>query len=77
MDIRVQESGFDAVVKLVASGAGIGIVPRSAIRDGECVHLAVMDITDTRALRDLRRCVSRKSARNPARDQLIEVLCRT
>ncbi|MBH3382758.1 hypothetical protein I5S53_02015 [Pseudomonas juntendi] len=74
MDIRVQVSGYDAVVKLVASGAGIGIVPSSAIGDRESVGLVVVDLTDTWAMRDLRVCVSKQAAPNPARDQLIEIL---
>lgn len=75
MDIRVQVSGYDAVVKLVASGAGIGIVPNSAIGDRESAGLGVIDISDTWAIRDLRVCVSRQAAPNPARDRLIEILC--
>nr|AAX86478.1 transcripion regulator [Pseudomonas sp. L1] len=76
MDIRVQVSGYWAVVKLVASGAGVGIVPRTAIPVSEEDNLAIIDLVDPWAIRNLHVCVPRlQEVEHTQRDNLIRVLC--
>jgi len=76
MDVRVQVSSYGAIAKLVASGAGIGIIPRTAIPPSEMDNLVILDLLDPWATRDLRVCVSNASkAENVHRDRLISVLC--
>ncbi|MFK8399934.1 LysR family transcriptional regulator [Pseudomonas sp. BGr12] len=76
MDIRVQVSGYWGVVRLVSSGAGVGIVPRSAIPESEEGNLVIVDLLDDWALRNLHVCVKRdQQVENVQRDRLIQVLC--
>jgi DNA-binding transcriptional LysR family regulator len=75
LDVRVQVSSYGAIVKLVGSGAGIGIVAKSAI-DGDAVrNVAVVALAEPWARRDLRVCVLRNApVINPFRDRLLETL---
>ncbi|OTP65607.1 Transcriptional regulator, LysR family [Caballeronia sordidicola] len=76
LDVRVQVSGYRAIARLVSSGAGIGIVPRSAIEPSDQGQLAVVDLIEPWSKRDLRVCVQRHpNEKNVFRDKLIEVLC--
>jgi DNA-binding transcriptional LysR family regulator len=76
LDLRVQVSGYRAIARLVASGAGIGIVPRSALEPLDHERLAVVELTEPWAIRNLRVCVRRDSdAMNPYLNSLVEVLC--
>ncbi|WP_414449161.1 LysR substrate-binding domain-containing protein [Burkholderia sp. 22PA0099] len=76
LDVRVQVSSYGAIVKLVSSGAGIGIVARSAMDDGTNSVVSVVRLSDTWARRDLRVCVLRNGeAVNPFRDRLLSTLC--
>ena len=78
LDIRVQVSGYWAIVRLVASGAGIGIVPRTAIPVSEEDNLTIIDLLDPWAVRDLRVCIPRNSeTEHVHRDSLIKILCPT
>ena len=78
LDIRVQVSGFRAIARLVSSGAGIGIVPRSALEPADLNQLKVIDIVESWARRDLRVCVQRHpKEKNAFRDHLIEILCQS
>lgn len=78
MDIRVQVSSHWAVVRLVASGAGIGIVPRTAIPVSEEENLSIVSLLDTWAVRDLRVCIpKRQQIDHVHRDNLIRMLCPT
>ncbi|MGU7780063.1 LysR family transcriptional regulator [Burkholderia sp. PU8-34] len=75
LDVRVQVSSYASIVKLVASGAGIGIVARSAVADGTPANVVVLKLAETWARRDLRVCVPRVAAvPNPFRDRLLETL---
>jgi DNA-binding transcriptional LysR family regulator len=60
LDIRVQVSGFPAVARLVASGAGVGVVPRSAV-DARMARLRVLRLQESWAPRKLCIC-TRKGA---------------
>lgn len=59
LDVRVQVSNYRAIIRLVASGAGIGIVPRSALEPGDGDSLSVLALAETWALRRHRICVRR------------------
>jgi DNA-binding transcriptional LysR family regulator len=76
LDIRVQVSGYRAIARLVSSGAGIGVVARSAIEESDSESLAVLELSEAWARRDLRVCVQRRPVEtNFFRDKLIEILC--
>ncbi|WP_176054847.1 LysR family transcriptional regulator [Paraburkholderia caribensis] len=76
LDVRVQVSGYRAIARLVASGAGIGIVPRTAIESSDKGKLAVIQLTEPWSQRNLHVCVSRNPAeKNLYRDKLVDMLC--
>ncbi len=76
LDVRVQVSGYRAIARLVSSGAGIGVVPRSAIETSDKGRLVVVELIEPWSQRDLRVCVQRHpNEKNVFRDKLIEVLC--
>jgi len=76
LDVRVQVSGYGAIARLVASGAGIGIVPHSALRGDNGAHFRVVELSDPWATQDIRVCVRRRPAeRNEFRERLVEILC--
>jgi len=76
LDIRVQVSGYRAIARLVASGAGVGIVPRSVLDEHDRETLAVIGLVEAWAKRDLRVCVRKDDTEpNYFRDQLVEILC--
>ncbi|MDQ0625945.1 LysR family transcriptional regulator [Paraburkholderia graminis] len=75
LDVRVQVSSYGAIVKLVGSGAGIGIVAKSAIDGDAAQNVAVVALAEPWARRDLRVCVLRNApVINPFRDRLLETL---
>lgn len=77
LDLRVQVSGYRAIARLVASGAGIGIVPRSALEPSDHEQLAIVELAEPWARRNLRVCVQRRQQElNPFLDSLVEILCR-
>lgn len=75
LDVRIQVSGYRSIAMLVASGAGIGIVPRSVLEASDRERLAEVDLDDAWAVRDLRLCW-RRGARtsNRAINSLISML---
>ncbi|WP_230954836.1 LysR substrate-binding domain-containing protein [Burkholderia gladioli] len=76
LDVRVQVSSYGAIVKLVSSGAGIGIVARSAVAGDTSSVVSVIRLAEAWARRDLRVCVLRNGeAVNPFRDRLLASLC--
>jgi DNA-binding transcriptional LysR family regulator len=75
LDVRVQVSGYRAIARLVSSGAGIGIVPRSAIEDGDSARLHVVGLSESWARRDLRVCFNRQVRRSFFQNKLVEILC--
>ena len=56
LDVRVQVSSYQAVTQLVASGAGIGIVPRSAL-SRRSAGVEVLELKESWATRHHRICV--------------------
>jgi len=74
LDIRVQVSGYRAITHLVASGAGVGIVPRSALQDADTEHLAVLALEEPWAMRHLQICLRERTLTAPFVTQFIETL---
>jgi len=74
LDVRVQVSGYRAIAHLVASGAGVGIVPRSALEPVDRDLLAVLKLEDEWAMRHLKICFQEVALQNPFAAQLIESL---
>lgn len=74
LDVRVQVSGYRAIAQLVASGAGIGVVPRSALEDADRQRLAVLDLEETWALRHLQVCLREQALHSPFVAQLVAAL---
>ncbi len=76
LDVRVQVSGYRAVARLVASGAGIGIVPRSAIEQSDRQQIAILTLDEDWAMRHLSVCMRRHALQqNVFLKRLVDVLC--
>lgn len=75
LDVRVQVSGYRAIARLVSSGAGIGIVPRSALDMADHEAVAIIELTDVWAHRELCVCIRKNSAiTNPFLHDLVAML---
>ena len=72
---RVQLRSFDAVCRLVESGVGIGVVPQTtATRAAKTMALAVIDLADDWALRELTIVVRAGETLRPYARELVESL---
>jgi len=75
LDIRVQVAGYHAITLLVSSGAGVAIVPHSALRRESHNDFAVVALSDPWACRNLRICIAnRPDEPHYFRDQLVTTL---
>ncbi len=75
LKLRVQLRSFDAVCRLVEAGVGVGVVPRTtALRAEKTMSLAVIDLTDDWALRELTIVVRAGEALRPYARDLVESL---
>lgn len=75
LDVRVQVSGYRAIARLVSSGAGVGIVPRSALDATDREVVTIIDLTDSWARRELCVCLRRHSSdSNPFLVDLVTIL---
>ncbi len=75
LDVRVQVSGYRAIARLVSSGAGIGIVPQSALDATDREAVAVIGLADSWARRELCVCLRRHSSdSNPFLLSLVAIL---
>jgi len=73
--LRVQLRSFDAVCRLVECGVGVGIVPATtAARARRTMALAVLDLTDDWALRELKIVVRAEAELRPYARALVESL---
>ncbi len=73
--LRVQLRSFDAVCRLVECGVGVGVVPATtAARAVRTMALAVCDLTDDWAVRDLTIVVRADEALRPYAQALVESL---
>jgi DNA-binding transcriptional LysR family regulator len=75
LHVRVQVATFEAVIRLVASGGGIGVVPKSAAtRAGMRSVLALVELRDRWADRKLLLCVRDAAALSGSAKALFEHL---
>jgi DNA-binding transcriptional LysR family regulator len=73
--LRVQLRSFDAVCRMVECNVGIGIVPETtARRAAHTMAIAVVELTDAWAMRELTICVRRLDDLPPYARQLVEHL---
>lgn len=72
---RVQLRSFDAVCRLVEAGVGVGVVPQTtAGRAARTMSLAVIDLADDWALRELTIVVRAEADLRPYARELVESL---
>jgi DNA-binding transcriptional LysR family regulator len=72
---RIQLRSFDAVCRLVAAGVGVGVVPQTtAHRAAQTMALAVIELTDDWALRELTIVVRADEVLRPYAQALVESL---
>lgn len=74
LDVRVQVSGYRAIAQLVATGAGLGIVPRSALEATDLPRVAVLRLVEPWALRHLQVCLREQTQHNPFVAELVTTL---
>ncbi|MFN3521169.1 MAG: LysR substrate-binding domain-containing protein [Phenylobacterium sp.] len=73
--LRVQLRSFDAVCRLVQAGVGVGVVPHTtAARTAPALGLAVVELADDWAVRDLTICVRNLEALRPYAQDLVRSL---
>ena len=73
--LRVQLRGFEGVCRMVECGVGLGIVPETtARRAAKTMAIAVVDLTEPWATRDLTICVRSLKDLPPLARQLVEHL---
>lgn len=73
--LRVQLRSFDAVCRLVERGVGVGIVPATtAGRAAKTMQLAIVELTDDWAVRDLTIVVRAGEELRPYARELVESL---
>ena len=76
LDVRVQVAGFDGITQLVASGAGVAIVPKTVVSNQRHAKIRVLDLNDDWAQRDHRVCLKKGAlASNTQLGNLVAVLC--
>jgi DNA-binding transcriptional LysR family regulator len=72
---RVRVRGFDAICRMVEAGVGIGIVPEpAALRCARTMEIAVVELADAWALRQLAVCVKSFDALPRHAQQLVDAL---
>lgn len=72
---RVQLRSFDAVCRLVESGVGVGVVPQTTAHRAErSMSLAVIDLADDWAQRELKIVVKSVADLRPYARELVEAL---
>lgn len=72
---RIQLRSFDAVCRMVESGVGVGVVPQTtAARAAKSMTLAVTELADDWALRELTIVVRAAEALRPYARELVESL---
>jgi DNA-binding transcriptional LysR family regulator len=73
--LRVQLRSFDAVCRLVECGVGVGVVPQTtAARASKTMNLAVIQLADEWALRELKIVVRADQQLRPYARELVESL---
>lgn len=72
LEVRIQVRSFEAVCRMVSAGVGIGMVPRSAVTAG--APLAVVELEEPWAQRDLKVCVRKRELLSGFAAQLVDCL---
>lgn len=72
LEVRIQVRSFEAVCRMVSAGVGIGLVPRSAVTAG--AQLAVIELEEPWARRDLKVCVRKRELLSGFAAQLVDCL---
>ncbi|HEX5841078.1 MAG TPA: LysR substrate-binding domain-containing protein [Pseudomonas sp.] len=72
LEVRIQVRSFEAVCRMVSAGVGIGLVPRSAVTAG--APLAVIELEEPWARRDLKVCVRKRELLSGFAAQLVDCL---
>lgn len=72
LEVRIQVRSFEAVCRMVSAGVGIGLVPRSAVTAG--AQLAVIELEELWAQRDLKVCVRKRELLSGFAAQLVDCL---
>lgn len=76
MQVRVRAEGFDGVIRMVAGGAGLGVVPLAAVRRWEgLLPLRWVALQEDWANRQLRLCARDFAALPGYAASLVERLC--
>lgn len=72
---RIQLRSFDAVCRMVEAGVGVGVVPQTtAARAAKAMSLAVVDLADDWALRELTIVVRTAAELRPYARELVDSL---
>lgn len=75
LNVRIQVRSFEAVCRMVGSGVGLGLVPRSAVRTGELSEPpTIVELDESWAQRDLQICIRRRAALSGFAALLVETL---
>ncbi len=75
LKLRVQLRSFDAVCRMVESGVGVGVVPATtAARAAKTMALAIVDLADDWAVRDLTIVVRAGETLRPYAQALVDSL---
>ena len=72
LEVRIQVRSFAAVCRMVSAGVGIGMVPRSAVTAGAL--LAVIELEEPWAQRDLKVCVRKRELLSGFAAELVDCL---
>lgn len=72
LEVRIQVRSFEAVCRMVSAGVGIGLVPRSAVTAG--AQLAVIELEEAWAQRDLKVCVRKRELLSGFAAELVDCL---
>lgn len=72
LEVRIQVRSFEAVCRMVSAGVGIGLVPRSAVTTG--APLAVIELEEPWAQRDLKVCVRKRELLSGFAAELVDCL---
>lgn len=75
LNVRIQVRSFEAVCRMVGSGVGLGLVPRSALRTHQLAEPPrIVELDESWAQRDLQVCIRRRNALSGFALQLVDAL---
>jgi DNA-binding transcriptional LysR family regulator len=75
LKLRVQLRSFDAVCRLVEAGVGVGVAPQTTARRAALsMRLAIIDLADDWALRELKIVVRSRAELRPYARELVDAL---